>query len=372
MIEKFSNSAGERRTGILRSRALRCFVATALALCLPLVAFAYTLVMRSGRRVEIPANFSVTRTALTYEAAPTISVTVQLVGIDIAATERANQEPSGSLLKRAERQLTAPDSKLNALANPPTSARRTINTRDLEATRREREASEAAYERRRRELGLPNLQETQQQATAETEAALALTLRNEAGNADAENYWRERASELRTEAAALDAQISYLRARLPDVSNIFSYGSFGYGTSGFGSSVVIANGAPFANRKIPQPAFPLRNNQLNGWGANQRGAQLTGRIGFGGGSTRGGIFLNTFPQGTIWRGRQQSRAPYFNNNRSTLISAPFYGGYSSYGYDELAAQLYELEAQRAGLRARQRELEDEARRAGALPGWLRP
>lgn len=372
MAEKFSSSSPISRANMLWRCAWRCCVATALALCLPLAACAYTLVMRSGRRVEIPANFNVTRTALTYEAAPTISVTVQLVGIDIAATERANNEASGSLLRRAELQQSAPDSKLNPHASAQTSAHRSINTRDLEATRRAREASEAAYERRRRELGLPTLQERQRQSAAETEAALALTLRNEAGKADAESYWRERASALRTEAAALDAEINYLRARLPDVSNAFGYGASVFGSHGYGSSVIIAGAAPFANGKPPQPAFPLRANQFNGWGANQTGAQFTGRIGFGGGATRGGVFLNTFPQSTTWRGRQQSRATYFNNNRSSLIAAPFYGGFSSYGYDELAAQLYELEAQRAGLRARQRELELEARLAGALPGWLRP
>ncbi|HJX91038.1 MAG TPA: hypothetical protein VJ372_11110 [Pyrinomonadaceae bacterium] len=38
---------------------------------------------------------------------------------------------------------------------------------------------------------------------------------------------------------------------------------------------------------------------------------------------------------------------------------------------ELLSELDQLLAQRAGLQARWRDLEDEARRSGAYPGWLR-
>jgi hypothetical protein len=40
--------------------------------------------------------------------------------------------------------------------------------------------------------------------------------------------------------------------------------------------------------------------------------------------------------------------------------------------ETLTRRLRELELERAGLQARWRLLEDEARRAGASPGWLRP
>jgi hypothetical protein len=39
---------------------------------------------------------------------------------------------------------------------------------------------------------------------------------------------------------------------------------------------------------------------------------------------------------------------------------------------DLITRFNELAAARAALLARWRELEDEARRAGAQPGWLRP
>ena len=51
---------------------------------------AYTVVMRDGRRVEIPNEFTVTNSTLTYEVSNGFQVTIQLNTVDIAATERAN------------------------------------------------------------------------------------------------------------------------------------------------------------------------------------------------------------------------------------------------------------------------------------------
>src|SRR6476619_549768 len=87
--------------------AVSCF----LILLFVCTASAYTIVMRGGKRVEIPAKFQVTATTLTYEAGPDIQITLQLAAIDIAATEKANNEPAGSLLRRigeARVELTAP------------------------------------------------------------------------------------------------------------------------------------------------------------------------------------------------------------------------------------------------------------------------
>jgi hypothetical protein len=55
------------------------------------------------------------------------------------------------------------------------------------------------------------------------------------------------------------------------------------------------------------------------------------------------------------------------------VYAPFAYGYNnSYEQSALDARLHELEGERAGLQARWRLLEEEARRAGVPPGWLRP
>jgi hypothetical protein len=109
------------------------------------------------------------------------------------------------------------------------------------------------------------------------------------------------------------------------------------------------------------------------------GAQITGRVPFGRGSTRGQVFIN--PPGavtnfglhqaaTAFGFRRQLIAPVFPFGPLTFVggTSPFY----SYERDAIIARLDDLQARRAGLEARWRVLEDEARRAGALPGWLRP
>src|SRR5947209_168222 len=79
-------------------------LAITLALLLPVAASAYTIVLKDGRQIKIPDNFVVTETTLTYEVAQDITVTIQMATVNIPATERANNEPSGSLLQRAARQ----------------------------------------------------------------------------------------------------------------------------------------------------------------------------------------------------------------------------------------------------------------------------
>src|SRR5258705_3615300 len=81
-------------------------VSMLLVLSIPLVTKAYTIVMRDGRRLEIPAVFTVTKTTLTYQVSGDIQVTLQLAAIDIPATERTNGEPAGSLRGHVNRDAT--------------------------------------------------------------------------------------------------------------------------------------------------------------------------------------------------------------------------------------------------------------------------
>src|SRR6266853_5331077 len=73
-----------------------------LLLALSVAASAYTIVLRDGRRIEITSDFTLTKSTLTYELAPGINRTVQLVLVDVAATERANNQAPGSFAKQAE------------------------------------------------------------------------------------------------------------------------------------------------------------------------------------------------------------------------------------------------------------------------------
>ena len=145
-----------RNSNRFMKQAALLFTALALILMLCATTSAYTVVMRGGRRIEIPALFSVTKTTLTYEAAPGIQITLQMAAIDITATERANNETPGSLLSRVEVGALSQLEK-NGRAGTPTGPRgtrdarasgtvRSITNRDLEPYMRTRRESEIAYE----------------------------------------------------------------------------------------------------------------------------------------------------------------------------------------------------------------------------------
>lgn len=345
-----------------RRASARLAAGLSLALLLPVMASAYTVVMRGGHRVEIASTFTVTRTTLTYEYAPGINVTLQLSNIDLAATERANNEPSGSLLRRAEQPPTArvaqPPSAPQATAAGPNRARRTVTDRDLEASRQARLASEAAYERRRVELGLPSLAESRRRAEAEAERLREQSRQNEAEQAEQEAYWRARATELRTAITVTDAEINYLRTRVAETPDTLSTVAF--------TSISSFGVLPFPVRPFTSVPPVIVGNG----GARGTGAQITGRIGFGGGSSRGQVLINAGDTASRFR-RRVIFSPGGWAAPGAIYAAPN-TYFSSYERAALIARLRELEATRAGLLARWRLLEDEARRAGAPPGWLRP
>src|SRR5260370_12695771 len=190
-------------------RALTNFaVAAALLLMLALTASAYTLVLRSGQRIEIPSEFTLTKTTLTYEVSPGFNKTLLLVLIDVAATERANHEAPGSFFKHTE--------EFPVVVQSAPQATRPLTNRDLVAVRQRRIESEQAYETRRKELGLPTVEETRRRQEEEGAALRAQIREENMGKAREESYWRGRARLLRTEIATVDTQINYLRGRLSE------------------------------------------------------------------------------------------------------------------------------------------------------------
>ena len=91
------------KTGVpVRSLLLKSGIVVVLICAFAVAASAYTLVFRNGNRMEIPDEFTVTRTTLTYEISPGIQKTILVSLIDIGATERANNEPWGSFFKRSQ------------------------------------------------------------------------------------------------------------------------------------------------------------------------------------------------------------------------------------------------------------------------------
>lgn len=216
-------------------------------------------------------------------------------------------------------------------------ARRTITNKDLEKFRVARVRSEAQYERRRKELGLPTVEEHRLRTFAQVASDAAFTSNMRARESDSEKYWRSRASELRSELVATNARIDFVRARLNELPSGSSF-----------SSVSTFPYSPYGQ--------PLFGNNL-----------------------AGGFFGN---RGGRWFPQNRARVTFGQTYFGGMIPAPSYFPYqpsfgypyedSSYERSMLTTQLDELLGQRAAFEARWRIFEEEARRAGAYPGWLRP
>jgi len=350
-------------------RCVRRAFAQPLILILALTVFssvaqAYTVVLKSGRVVQIPNSFSVTTSMVIYEIAPGIQVSLQLVSIDIGATEKANREPAGSLKRRlAERAIPIQRSE----TTQSQTGGRSITNRELESYARNRHESEIVYERRRQELGLPSLEESRAQAAAELATARQRSEQAKLKEQADEAYWRERAANLIAEREALDFEINSLRQQLssPRFTNFNSLTSFlppMVPIAPFGSSVVN----PSLLSTTPSPGV---------FGTMTSGSRLDGRINVAPGS----IITNTSP---VVRPNPFPRvSPGLHRRGGNFGVSPFLGSFGAFGYQQndlaydqsyLLSRLNELTTQKALLDARWRNLEDEARRAGAYPGWLRP
>jgi hypothetical protein len=332
----------------------RIVVSSVLILLFVCTASAYTVVMRGGKRVEIPAEFLVTASTLTYEAGPGIQITLQLAAIDIPATEKANNEAAGTLLRRANMPRVSSNTP-NQTAD--SGARRTITNRDLESSQVRRRQSELAYEKRRQELGLPSVAESRRRAEAESDQIRTELAATRSVERESESYWRARASDLRTEIAAVDAEINYVRVRLEDSPFPFSSGFTSISAPPF-----IAPGISFGNTGIER-SFPQ-------FGVPRRPPVYSARVGFEGGDTRGQRWPNN---GRFRHSRSFGVGfPYPVVSSVGVFGAELQSYDYSYERSALITHFNELAAARAGLSARWRELEDEARRAGVPPGWLRP
>lgn len=261
------------------------------ALCLLFVVVvttnAYSVVMRGGKRIEIPDTFSVTNLTLTYETAPGFWVTLQMSAIDIRATEQANNEAPGSLLARAiqETQPIEP-----ATMQQPKAAR-TITNRDLESFERQRVESERAYDQKLRDMGLPPLAEMRAQVAAEADR-----LYQELAQRRAEAEAKEQAAQIHAQLAALNAQLNLIQTRLNDPSMVWPAGfpifgglpffdSFGHSRANkslFRVQPGIPIGGGFGSMHVPFFSTPRHRGIFVA-----PGTRVHGRIRFGG-HRRGG------------------------------------------------------------------------------------
>jgi hypothetical protein len=201
------------------------FAVLFLCLCISAVN-AYTVVMRDGRRVQIPNEFTVTNSTLTYEVSNGFQVTIQLNTVDIVATERANGQPTGSLLQKAAAPEVVPPP-------PQKHAGRSITNQDLEVYRKARVDNELAYEKQRQELGLPSAEERRREVAEIEDRTLEQVRRM---REQEEAYWRSRTEAMRAEMAIKEASSG--RQRSEEIPWAYSFGGFsGFGpfdTFGFG------------------------------------------------------------------------------------------------------------------------------------------
>ena len=194
------------------------FAALFLSLTVSAVS-AYTVVMRDGRRVEIPNVFTVTNSTLTYDVGTGMQVTIQLNTVDIAATERANSESVGALLRRPSAPVVPVEPQRR------TNAGRTVTNAELEKFRHAR----VENENQRRELGLPSMEDRQQEVAAIEDRTLEQV---RSMRAQEEAYWRSRAEALRAEAAVNAGRNS------DNVRFVDSFGGFsGFPFDGIGFGV---------------------------------------------------------------------------------------------------------------------------------------
>ena len=245
----------------LARAAARLFAPCLLVCLLSGVATAYTVVMRGGRRVEIPAAFELTSTTLTYEAAPGVSVSLPLDHVDVEATERANGEPAGSFLRRARGETGQGATRQTTPAAATTRAPlRTVTNRDLEAVRRARVESERDYERRRKELGLPSAEEMRRHEERETEHMRELARQKAEEDAAAERYRRARRDEWQREFYLPDAEDYYDRLPAESFGNSYDYFSPG-------AITVVTTGRPFYARRFPSSLRTSPFSRPQGFGA---------------------------------------------------------------------------------------------------------
>ncbi|MDX6612721.1 MAG: hypothetical protein QOD75_1907 [Blastocatellia bacterium] len=344
----------------MRRAVGRIVLAATVVVLLPTLVAAYTLVLRDGRQIEASGKITVTASTLTYERAPGFNVTLNLSIIDIPATERINHLPPGGFVKLTEAR--------SAQQQVETGSRRvTITNAQLEPSRRARLQSERAYEQRRRELGLPTLEETRRREQMEAEQIRAALSEQRTLHENDEAYWRGRANELRSEFVEVNGQISYLNGRLAELPTARVWTGTMIGPGGW-----VLPGVPFPSRRWTGTPMPGRGG-IPVWPG---GTNVSGQVRFGAGPVRVGATLNPgfgrvpFGQG---RGGFGSRAPWSFGSPYpyVLVSQPPPFD-QSYERAALTEKLNEMLTRRAGIQARWRLLEEEARRAGAPPGWLRP
>ncbi len=251
-------------------------------------------------------------------------------------------------------------------------ARPTLTNRGIEEARRRNQSRGQAYELQRRELPPASAEETAERAASELRFMQELAAQQAEQRGDAEAAFRAQAQALRFEFAEVNAALNYYRvslaeatqtssltslatpattiAGLPPIAYPYNFGGIGYGNRGFGG--YVRGGGNLNRLRAPRGASVGIGVNING---GVRGGAIANR-GYGRRDVR----------------NVRARRPY------PFPAYPYFSGVPFIGYPlvsndaaQIRDRVRELEAAHAQLVARQRVLEEEARRAGVAPGVLR-
>lgn len=367
----------------------------ALFMTAPVATEAYTIVLRSGERVQIPDRFRLTETTLTYEIAPSITRTILVNSIDLPATERVNNESAGGLRRRiaddARREAGVEASAQSAVAQQTrsgTTARPTLTNDDLAELRRRGANRGQAYELQRQTLPAATAAQTAEEIARMSKLARELDAESSARIADAEAFYGAQARALRFEFAEVNTELAYWRARLAEATSSSLTALATSATTLVGVPPIaypynfggVPAGSVFVAPNIHQRGGITGTGSVSTTTA-RRDTSLGVRVGVGG-RNRNGISLNGGYTRRDTRSSQIVRGssyPLVNTVQPFGYPAGIYvfGGVGSYNIGlgeviQLRDRIRELEVARNRLIARERLLEDEARRAGVAPGVLRP
>jgi hypothetical protein len=247
--------------------------------------------------------------------------------------------------------------------SPLTLAQKKVITNfDLEKYKQQRLQSEAEYDREAARRGLPSREELAERERQRQEFLSEFSQQYQAQQAESANFWEAQAFALRTEIAAVEAEINYVRNRVGEIPVRQTYYSVGYLPYSYGGKFGVVNNGVQAGINTNTGTFGGRGLiGANGRGligsniGNQTsvavaGSYKTKKVGVTGGyySTRGTNY-------------KFGGYPY----QTGIIAVPLtFATAENLTREELIVRLTELEQSRAGLYARFSVLQDEARRNG--------
>lgn len=255
---------------------------------------------------------------------------------------------------------------------------RTVTNQDLNKFRERRIQAEAEYNKKVESGAQPSQTDIERRNAERLQFNRELTEKSKAKQQQTENAFQSQAFALKSELAALDAEINFVRARvneIPEPQTYYAvgylpYGGFGY--NGFGGVGFGGVGFPQypnnanANIRIGNNNIVLSGNQTNvqqngsvaiTTANNLQAPQLS--LNQNGGFTAGSFPTNNF--GGALTNLNFGGAPY----TAGILAAPFtLPTPQNLTREELLARLRALRQTRAGLQARFDVLQEEARRNG--------